>query len=176
MGARAALQHATRTPDAWEALILIGSNPGIEAAADRTERRRADEQLAARIEREGIPQFLRFWEETPLIRGQRSMPSDWRKRMQAVRLSHTAKGLAQSLRQFGQGSCPNLWPQLTQLTDADPPDRRTERRQIPRHCRAHASSPRMPARHHSRRDTRPHFEQPHETAAAISEFLTSLAP
>jgi 2-succinyl-6-hydroxy-2,4-cyclohexadiene-1-carboxylate synthase len=36
--------------------------------------------------------------------------------MQAARAEHTPEGLASSLRQFGQGNCPNLWPQLGSLT------------------------------------------------------------
>ena len=35
--------------------------------------------------------------------------------MQAARKEHTASGLAQSLRHFGQGSIPDLWPKLETL-------------------------------------------------------------
>ncbi|MGZ0709445.1 alpha/beta fold hydrolase [Coraliomargarita sp. W4R53] len=115
MGARAALQHATQYPAAWEALILISANPGIETEAERAQRRSADAKLADSIQVKGVPEFLEFWQQTPLIRNQQKIPDDWRKTMQSHRLKHTARGLANSLWQFGQGSCPNLWPQISKL-------------------------------------------------------------
>ena len=116
MGSRAALLHATAYPDAWDAVILISANPGIEDRAERNERRRVDEKLANRIERDGASSFIDFWQSTPMIRSQQNIRSDWRDAMQAYRLRHTTKGLATSLRQFGQGSCPNLWDQLSQIS------------------------------------------------------------
>jgi 2-succinyl-6-hydroxy-2,4-cyclohexadiene-1-carboxylate synthase len=115
MGARAALLHATRFPEKWRALILISANPGIESAAERAARREADERLAARIEQEGTQTFLDYWQETPLIQSQKRIRPDWRTKMQANRLQQSPKGLANSLRQFGQGSCPNLWPEMKNL-------------------------------------------------------------
>lgn len=115
MGARAALLHACKHPKAWDALILISPNPGIEDPAKRTERRAVDEKLAQRIENEGVAAFIEFWQSTPMIRSQKNISADWRDAMQVNRQQHTAAGLAASLRQFGQGSCPNLWPELEKL-------------------------------------------------------------
>ena len=115
MGARAALCHATQHPKAWDALILISGNPGIESSAERAQRRSADEKLAASIEAKGVAAFLEFWQQTPLIRSQANIPAAWRACMQANRSRHSAKGLANSLRQFGQGSVPNLWPEMSEL-------------------------------------------------------------
>lgn len=115
-GARAALQHVVEYPDNWDALILISPNPGIEDEDERAERRAVDEKLAQRIEDKGAEAFIKFWQNTPMIRSQRNIRKDWRDAMQANRTQHTATGLATSLRQFGQGSCPNLWPELQQLT------------------------------------------------------------
>jgi 2-succinyl-6-hydroxy-2,4-cyclohexadiene-1-carboxylate synthase len=116
MGARAALLHAVQNPKKWDALILISPNPGIENQATRTERRIVDEKLAQRIEQDGVDAFIEFWQNTPMIRSQKNIRKDWRDAMQAHRKQHTAKGLAVSLRQFGQGQCPNLWPKLEKLT------------------------------------------------------------
>jgi 2-succinyl-6-hydroxy-2,4-cyclohexadiene-1-carboxylate synthase len=115
MGARAGLLHAVNYPDSWDALILISGNPGIEDATARAERVKADEALAQSLERMGVAGFLDFWQETPLVRSQQTIPSAWRKTMLKNRQHHTVEGLAASLRQFGQGSCPNLWPQIGQL-------------------------------------------------------------
>ena len=116
MGARAALQLACKNPEAWDALILISPNPGIENEAERAERRAVDEKLAQRIERDGVDAFIDFWQSTPMIRSQKNIRAHWRANMQANREQHTAQGLATSLRQFGQGNCPNLWPKLSKLT------------------------------------------------------------
>jgi 2-succinyl-6-hydroxy-2,4-cyclohexadiene-1-carboxylate synthase len=122
MGARAALLHAVAHPDAWDALILISPNPGIEDPSEhpkgisRAERLATDAKLADRIEHDGAAAFIEFWQQTPMIRSQQSISPEWRETMQDARKSHSAEGLATSLRQFGQGSCPNLWPELPKLT------------------------------------------------------------
>jgi len=115
MGARAALLHATHHPDVWDAVILISANPGIENEINRSNRRIADAKLADSIERLGMKAFLEFWQETPLIRSQKDIPTDQQALMQANRLKNTSAGLAKSLRQFGQGSAPNLWPKIGKL-------------------------------------------------------------
>lgn len=115
MGARALLQYACAYPNSCDAFILIGCNPGIEDDSERSDRCAADTLLAQDIETYGVARFLSNWEETPLIRAQQGMRSEWRAQMRANRLEHQAEGLAASLRQFGQGSCPNLWPQLSKL-------------------------------------------------------------
>lgn len=116
MGARAALQHATEYPNRWDALVLISPNPGIEDEKQRNERRNTDEKLAARIENDGVATFIEFWQNTPMIRSQKKIRPDWRAQMQENRALHTAEGLSSSLRQFGQGNCPNLWPELQKLS------------------------------------------------------------
>ena len=116
MGARAALLHAVQNPDKWDALILISPNPGMEDTEARKERRAVDEKLARRIEEHGVDAFIEFWQNTPMIRSQKRIRKDWRDTMHAGRKQHTATGLATSLRQFGQGQCPNLWSELPKLT------------------------------------------------------------
>lgn len=116
MGARAALLHAVRYPQKWDALILISPNPGIEDEAARAERQAVDAKLAQRIEDEGVDAFIEFWQSTPMIRSQKNIRPEWRAAMGTARKRHAATGLAASLRQFGQGQCPNLWPDLNKLS------------------------------------------------------------
>ncbi|WPJ95389.1 alpha/beta fold hydrolase [Coraliomargarita algicola] len=116
MGARAALVHACQQPAAWDALILISANPGIADEAERAQRRSTDAELASSIESKGLSAFLEFWQQTPMIRSQKNIRNDWRTRMQVNRGTHTTAGLARNLREFGQGSVPNLWPQLSKLS------------------------------------------------------------
>lgn len=116
MGARAALLHATEFPEKWDKLILIGSNPGIEDEAKRAARRTADQELSDSILKDGIPVFLDRWQETPLIKSQKSIRFEWLETMRSNRLQHQPEGLSNNLQMFGQGSVPNLWTRLDRLT------------------------------------------------------------
>jgi len=116
MGARAALQLMLAQPNSWQGLILISGNPGIESEPQRTERIQADAKLANQLELTGLQHFLEFWQSRPLIRSQANIPAAIRAPMQANRRQHSTTGLANSLRQFGPASCPNLWPELTQIS------------------------------------------------------------
>lgn len=174
MGARAALLHACRYPDLWDALILISPNPGIEAASERAKRRLVDEKLACRIERAGVDAFIEFWQNTPMIRSQRMIRDNWRTAMQVLRRQHTAAGLAASLRQFGQGCCPNLWPELPRLSlptllicgamDKKYSELAARMSEVLPNCSQHT----IAAVGHM-----PHLEAPAASAAIINRFLST---
>ncbi len=175
MGARAALLHAIDNPKHWDALILISANPGIEDHAERIARATKDTALAQRIISEGVPTFLEFWQQTPIIRSQQQIRADWRARMQQHRQQHTAAGLATSVEQFGQAACPNLWPQLSQLQC---PTLLISGEQDLKYCTIaermqHALPParwiKIPDAGHM-----PHLEAPEATAVAIQRFLDEL--
>ncbi|PXA03868.1 hypothetical protein DDZ13_09510 [Coraliomargarita sinensis] len=175
MGARAALLHACRHPAAWDALILISPNPGIEDETERARRRDVDEKLAQRIELHGVERFIEFWQNTPMIRSQKKIREDWRSGMQIKRKEHTAAGLAASLRQFGQGSCPNLWPELAKLNipillisgSEDGKYVRIAERML--HALAEAVCETIEGAGHM-----PHLEEPKISAEIISDFLSNL--
>ncbi|MEN8842360.1 MAG: alpha/beta fold hydrolase [Lentimonas sp.] len=173
MGARAALNHAVNFPTAWDGLILISPNPGIEDEADREARRLSDEGLAKRIESDGLIPFFEYWQSTPLIQSQQSIQAEWLDAMQINRRHHSAKGLAQSLREFGQGNCPNLWPMLQQI-------------RVPILCmtgesdtKYHSISERiaqiLPNAEHvtiPNAGHMPHLENPETSAFAVNQFLS----
>lgn len=172
MGARAALNLICTEPTVCDALILIGANPGIETESERSERRAADEQLAQQIETGGIDRFLDYWEETPLIREQQKMPSAWRATMLANRRQHTTEGLSASLRAFGQGSCPNRWPELatlnipTLLITGSEDTKYTAIAQRMQQTLPQCVHQLIEGASHA-----PHFEAPEATAVAIDQFL-----
>ncbi len=177
MGARAALLHAVRHPDIWDALILISANPGIEDEAERATRRESDEALAQRIERDGLSAFLDFWQAQPLIRNQKNIRTDWYETMQANRASHSPAGLATSLRQFGQGSCPNLWPELAALkmpilllTGEEDTKYTAIAQRMCASLPRHVSSVTLPRVFHM-----PHLEAPEASLQAIQNFLNTHA-
>ena len=115
MGARAAMQHVFINPAAWDALVLISPQPGIEDNSKLLARQASDAVLEEKIMRDGARKFIDFWQQTALIQSQKKILPKWHTAMQAAREEHTKKGLAMSLRQFGQGRCPNLWPRLKDL-------------------------------------------------------------
>ena len=172
MGARAALQHAVQFPDSWDALILISPNPGIENEDERAKRREVDGKLAERIESEGVAAFIEFWQNTPMIRSQKRIRADWLDAMQRNRREHTATALAASLREFGQGSCPNLWPELGKLTM---PTLLITGAQDRKYTRiANRMVEHLPNGNHETIDKvghMPHLEAPEIAAAIIDDFL-----
>ena len=114
MGGRIALY--TALAGVFRALILESASPGLATAAERAERRAADEALAASIERDGLPAFVAHWEAQPLFASQRDLPPQTQAALRAQRLANGAEGLARSLRGVGTGAQPSLHGQLATLT------------------------------------------------------------
>jgi pimeloyl-ACP methyl ester carboxylesterase len=124
---RAAVVH----PERCAALVLESTSPGIVSDAERAARRAADEDLARRLESEGIEAFVDRWEALPLWESQRLLehPSDdtprnrkkkvrWmalRERVRAQRLAQSPTGLANSLRGAGAGAEPPVLDDLPSL-------------------------------------------------------------
>ena len=115
MGGRVALLLAARHPQLVEALLLEGATAGLSDPRERAERARADDALADRIERGGVPAFVEEWERLPLWDSQRSLPPEVRERLRAQRLGNDAGGLARSLRGMSVGRQPSLWDELGSL-------------------------------------------------------------
>jgi 2-succinyl-6-hydroxy-2,4-cyclohexadiene-1-carboxylate synthase len=113
-GGRIALGVALEHPALVSHLALISASPGIADPAAREARRRADEDLAARIERDGLGAFLDEWLENPAVAVAGVDPG----RLAAdrrLRETNTAPGLAAALRGMGQGAQPPLRDRLGEL-------------------------------------------------------------
>jgi 2-succinyl-6-hydroxy-2,4-cyclohexadiene-1-carboxylate synthase len=113
MGGRIGLHVAVAAGDRVERLVLIGASAGIADAAQRDDRRRADEQLADEIERSNIEEFARGWAQTPVLAG---LPAAALDAAHADRLRSTPAGLARALRGLGTGALPSLWERLGELS------------------------------------------------------------
>lgn len=105
-GGRIALGVALEHPDAVSHLILVSAGFGITDDRERRRRRRADNRLATRIERDHIERFIDEWMSRPIFDGLRQRGAGWLERDRAVRLENTPDGLAAALRGMGQGVQP----------------------------------------------------------------------
>jgi 2-succinyl-6-hydroxy-2,4-cyclohexadiene-1-carboxylate synthase len=112
MGGRVGLALCTWRPERVRAALLIGAGAGLEDSSARAARRREDEALAARIEREGLERFVDWWMDRPLFASQRRLGEAALARTRSQRLSNRAHGLAQSLRGMGTGAQPALHARL----------------------------------------------------------------
>jgi 2-succinyl-6-hydroxy-2,4-cyclohexadiene-1-carboxylate synthase len=115
MGGRLSLYIALHYPHLINTLILESASPGLAAEAERAARRQRDNALADRIERDGIPAFVDFWETLPLWESQKQLPEAKRQSLRRQRLQNNPTGLANSLRGMGTGVQPSLWPRLGEL-------------------------------------------------------------
>ncbi len=113
MGGRIALYSAFS--GFFRALVLESASPGLADPAEREQRRASDEQLAASIERGGVPAFVDRWEKLPLFASQHALPLETREALRRQRLNNRASGLAQSLRGVGTGVQPALHNRLPTL-------------------------------------------------------------
>ncbi len=104
MGARAALAAGLAHPDSFSSLVLVGATAGIADPTLRAERIALDEELADRIEREGIEAFVDHWMALPIFASQARLGADALARARALRLRNRPKGLARSLRGMGAGA------------------------------------------------------------------------
>jgi 2-succinyl-6-hydroxy-2,4-cyclohexadiene-1-carboxylate synthase len=110
MGGRMALHVALAHPELVGRLVLISTTAGIEQQAERRARRSADEELAARLERQGVAEFLSEWLAQPLF----ATLTVERAGLE-TRVGNTPGGLAASLRLAGVGSQDPLWDRLGEL-------------------------------------------------------------
>ncbi|HEK9100630.1 2-succinyl-6-hydroxy-2,4-cyclohexadiene-1-carboxylate synthase [Bacillus pfraonensis] len=115
MGGRLAITMACLYSERVKSLLLENCTAGLEMEADREARRIKDEQLADRIEFEGIELFVNFWENIPLFATQKKLPNDMKEAVRKERLANIPRGLANSLRGMGTGVQPSWWNQLERL-------------------------------------------------------------
>jgi len=115
MGGRVALGTGVLAPERVAALLLEGASPGLADASERAQRRAADAGLAARLERDGLPRFVKQWLAQPLFHTQERLPAALRASEHERRLANDTRSLAACLCGLGTGSQPSLWTQLPGL-------------------------------------------------------------
>jgi 2-succinyl-6-hydroxy-2,4-cyclohexadiene-1-carboxylate synthase len=115
MGGRLALHMATRVPERLLSVVTIGAHAGLEEGA-REGRRRGDEALAERIEKDGVEAFVDYWSSLPLFAGLERRGPTYVAEIRADRLRNHAAGLACSLRGMGAGVMEPLWDELARVS------------------------------------------------------------
>ena len=118
MGARFCLHLALARPDLVESLVLISGTAGIDAAAERQQRRVSDGALADELDPASgdgvalpVETFVRRWLNAPLFAGVSPGADGFDQR-----LRNTGAGLASSLRLAGTGTQRPLWEILGRLS------------------------------------------------------------
>jgi len=113
-GARLGAGLLAAHPQLFRRAVLVGVNLGIDDDA-RPARCAWEDGLAARLRTDGLEAFVAHWEGLSLWASQQRLPPAVRARQRAVRLSHTAEGLARTLEVLGLGRMPDLRPAIEQL-------------------------------------------------------------
>ncbi|MCL4834580.1 MAG: alpha/beta fold hydrolase, partial [Caldilineaceae bacterium] len=174
---RLALYFALHYPEKVTSLILESASPGLATPEERAARTASDNALAMRIEREGIPAFVAFWEALPLWRSQARLPASVQQWLHEQRLGNSPTGLAHSLRGMGSGVQPSLWERLGELDMpvlllAGEEDEKfvAINRQMAQRI-PHARLEIVPRAGHTL-----HLEQPAVFQRAVCSFLRSLTP
>ena len=114
MGGRLALHVAARRPERLLSLLTVGAHAGLEEDS-REGRRRGDEALAERIEKDGMESFVTDWGALPLFAGLERRGPAYLVEIRAERLKNHVAGLACSLRGMGAGAMEPVWEHLGRL-------------------------------------------------------------
>jgi len=112
LGGRVALHVALAAPQRVARLVLIASSAGIDDDAERAERRCADAELAARLERGRFEEFIERWGRQELFADD---PPDVRRLAEEDQRRNRPTALAAVLRGIGAGEMDPLWGRLAEL-------------------------------------------------------------
>ncbi len=114
MGGRLALHVAARHPERILSLLTVGAHAGLDESA-REGRRRGDESLAERIEKDGLESFVDYWGGLPLFAGLERRGPSFVAQVRTQRLENHVAGLACSLRGMGAGVMEPVWEELADV-------------------------------------------------------------
>ena len=116
MGARIALSYALEYESEIKGLILESGSVGIASDDERAERRKADEDLAVRIEDHDGTWFATRWAEAPIFESQKQLSECVEELIYLRRSNNSTYALACTLRGSGQGVMPYVGDKLAKLS------------------------------------------------------------
>jgi 2-succinyl-6-hydroxy-2,4-cyclohexadiene-1-carboxylate synthase len=111
MGGRLALHSLLEPSHPWQAAVIIGANPGIEAVAQRDERRVADAAWAAMALTGNWQQFLDAWDAQPVLGA--AIPRD---PQTAGKRVARRREIARGFIDWSLGAQAPLWDRLHEIT------------------------------------------------------------
>jgi len=114
MGGRLALHVAATRPERILSLLTIGAHAGLDESA-REARRGGDEDLANRIETDGLEAFVNYWSGLALFAGLERRGPSFLAHVRAERMNNQVAGLVESLRDMGAGAMRPLWDDLARV-------------------------------------------------------------
>ncbi len=114
LGGRLALYVAAHHQERVASLLTLSAHAGLEGG-EREARRRADAELAQRIEREGMDWFAGYWAAQPLFAGLARRGPDLVAELDRRRRALDPAGAAASLRGMGAGAMDPFWDRLPAL-------------------------------------------------------------
>jgi 2-succinyl-6-hydroxy-2,4-cyclohexadiene-1-carboxylate synthase len=112
MGGRVALHVALAAPERVQRLVLVATTAGIEDEAERVQRRRSDDALAADLERLPYEEFIERWRTQPLFAED---PPEVGALAREDQRRNRPDALAAVLRGIGSGEMQPLWDRLGEL-------------------------------------------------------------
>ena len=116
MGARIALSYALEYESEIKGLILESGSVGIASDDERAERRKADEDLAVRIEDHDGAWFATRWAEAPIFESQNQLSEGVEELIYLRRSNNSTYALACTLRGSGQGVMPYVGDKLEKFS------------------------------------------------------------
>ncbi len=114
MGGRFALYLLVNYPDRFLASVIESATPGLATQEECDARKDSDRELAAKIKRVGLMQFLPDWFKSPLF-GNLAEDEKLLAELIEKRLKNRPKRLGYSLTQMGTGCQPDLSPELPKI-------------------------------------------------------------
>jgi len=112
MGGRLALSFTCLYPRYVKKLILESSSPGLKTLLEREERVKSDEKLVQMISKQGLKEFINYWERIPLFQSQQVLSETRKKVIRKERENQNPIGLMNSLKGMGTGAQQSWWEQL----------------------------------------------------------------
>lgn len=109
MGGRIGLALALRYPELFSKAVIVSSSPGLRTEEERAARRKSDEGVARKIER-NFEGFIEFWYDQPLFATLKSHALFHE--VEAQRKQGSPQNLARALRLLGTGNQPSFWNEL----------------------------------------------------------------
>jgi len=109
MGGRIGLALALHHPELFSKAVIVSSSPGLRTEEERAARRKSDEGIARKIER-NFEGFIDFWYDQPLFATLKCHALF--REVEAQRKQGSPQNLARALRLLGTGNQPSFWREL----------------------------------------------------------------